>query len=347
MAVIICGVSLGCRPASPGHDFIARDTIAGWPLVDEAAVSLPAAVIGFGSGLLVGDIGSDTLLKLFSPSSGAPPHPVAREGEGPGELRIVSSLQEFPAGSGVLWAFDSQLRRLTAFTGSQTGQLRYQDPPLSIRVPGAPLHVRWLTDSSLIAVGFFEEGRFLLLDRNGEVIRAMGVIPLADQMPPLAAQQALQPSLATRPRGPHVVIGSRYASRLDIYDVRNGELVLVRTPVVFEPPLTVIRRGDLPVFVSDAHTRFGYLDVTATDDRIYALFSGRTRAGFPGRANMGSEIHIFDWDGGLRGAVSLDRDAVHIVVNGGGQRLYAISHNPQPAVYGYDLREVNRIVLGQ
>lgn len=239
------------------------------------------------------------------------------------------------------------MRRLTAFTGSQAGPLRYQDPPLSVRVPGPPLHVRWLTDSTLIAVGFFEEGRFLLLDRNGEVIRALGVIPLADHIPPVAAQQALQPSLATRPRGTHVVIGSRYASRLDIYDVKSGELVPARSPAGFGPPLTVIRRGDLPVFVSDAHTRFGYLDVTATNDRIYALFSGRTRAGFPGRANMGSEIHIFDWAGELQGAVSLDCEAVHIVVNVGDQLLYAISHNPQPAVYGYDLREVDRVVLGQ
>jgi len=300
-------------------------------------VALPSAIAVLRDRLVLGDR-ADTLLNLLHSQSGRLLAKTGRRGEGPSEFKLITTLQEFPLGSGRVWAFDGALLRIDAYAVARADSFQYLTNSIRLQVPGRPIAVQWVDDTTLVAAGFFQEGRLYLVRRDGTAIRPIGEIPLtSDKVPPLAAQQALQPSLAVRPFGNLAAVGSRYAARLDIYDLRTGTMKPAQVPLAFQPEMDIIRRGDLPIFVSNQQTRFGYIDVAATSDRIYALFSGRTRAGFPGRANMGTDVHVFDWNGAFLGAVKLDWDVLRIAVDASNSTLFAISEEPDPAVLAYSL----------
>lgn len=89
--------------------------------------------------------------------------------------------------------------------------------------------------------------------------------------------------------------------------------------------------------------RFGYVAVAATDDRIYALFSGRITAAFGREAPYGEYVHVYDWNGEMQGVLKLDRASVGIAVDPEGEALYATTEDPRPAVRAYSLRETEML----
>ena len=101
-------------------------------------------------------------------------------------------------------------------------------------------------------------------------------------------------------------------------------------PYGFEPLYEAKKSARTVAMASGDETRFGYLDLATTDSRIYALFSGRTRA--EGRANYGNTVHVFDWDGRLVDVLRLDEFVIALAVDPAGEALYGIRHDPFPAV---------------
>jgi hypothetical protein len=87
--------------------------------------------------------------------------------------------------------------------------------------------------------------------------------------------------------------------------------------------------------------RFGYVRIATTDDRIYALFSGRSNRGSPRDAPYGRFVHVYDWDGEFLAALELDNAALEIAVDPLGEELYATIEEPEPGVRVYSLRELD------
>jgi hypothetical protein len=65
------------------------------------------------------------------------------------------------------------------------------------------------------------------------------------------------------------------------------------------------------------------------------LFSGRTREDYPERANYGSMVHEFGWDGRFKAEHRLDADLIAIAWSEEDGLLYAVRHEPVPAVVVY------------
>ncbi len=86
-----------------------------------------------------------------------------------------------------------------------------------------------------------------------------------------------------------------------------------------------------------ADTRFGYVDVDATEETIFALYSGRTLEDFRSSASLGEFVHLFRWNGTFQAAYQLDTPVLTVAVEPAGRHLYAIRHEPEPAVITYAL----------
>ena len=67
--------------------------------------------------------------------------------------------------------------------------------------------------------------------------------------------------------------------------------------------------------------RFGYVDVAAANDGVYALFSGRTRECFERDAVFGRFIHVFSWAGRYERVLSTDADLLNITLDASGNTL--------------------------
>jgi hypothetical protein len=306
----------------------------------EKFIIYPQTIAVAGDYLVVGDR-ADTLVRLFDRHDGRHIASVGRKGSGPGEFQAVWSIQGRRTASGEtwIWLYDIGLNRLTGYSLTAEGPspVRYS---VQSRLPGKAMSMQWLNDSVLVAVGVFEQARFYLSDLSGDPRGAFGKIPLAsERFPALAAQQALQPRLAVRPDGGAIAVAARYAARVDIYDMPGGDLIPAQVPVPFDPLVNLRTGGAMPIFVSDGDTRFGYVAVTGNKHGIYALFSGRTRAQYPGRANFGDQVHLFDWNGHFVAALALEQDAIDIAVDDSGTDLYALSLDPEPAILKYRAKD--------
>ena len=338
LTLVVGAAAAGCnRDAAPRQGepttLASRELISG-----EDKLMLPQTIAVAGDYMAIGD-NDAMMLKVFDRRSGRSVARVGPRGSGPGEFQIVWSLQGAQVGGSVVfWGFDSQLSRLVGYEVDGSGARSEPRPPVMPQVPGAPSHLQWVNDSTLVVAGLLNQGRLWLVRPSGEPIRPLGVVPLVTpDFPLVAAQQALQPTIAVQPAGDRVAVASRYAGRVDIYDSRTDATIPAEVPAPFEPERKVGSNGAMPIFLQDGRTRYGYIDIAATRDRVFALFSGRSRAGYPGRANYGEQVHVFDWDGHFLGAVDLGRDAYKIAVDSEGSSLYGVTMDPEPVVYEYSL----------
>jgi len=263
---------------------------------------------------------------------------LGRSGEGPGEFEAPRALEPTADGDG-FWVFDAALSRLTLVEPDRWASIPASAlVTLAIRGPAMVTNVVRRGDEGFIAAGFFGEGRLGHFSGDGEYEGASGTLPTSDiEAPPEVLQHAYRGNLKADPAGGRLVFANRNAGFLEVFTF-EGELVRrIDGPFEFDPVfrVTVGERG--PSLATGEDLRFGYVDVASTTDRIYALFSGRTRAGHPDDAVYGRDVHVFDWDGTLQSVLHLDADAMAIAVDSRRGRLLVVRHLPTPAVLSFDL----------
>ncbi|MFW6088801.1 MAG: hypothetical protein ACODAB_03540, partial [Gemmatimonadota bacterium] len=163
------------------------------------------------------------------------------------------------------------------------------------------------------------------LDAEGGMLGYEGRPADLEGLSPEGRIEALQGTLRATPSGDRIVRTHRFASHLEIVDAETGESTVVDGPGRFAP-----RAGDY-------ETRFGYLDSAPFAGGFFALYSGRTRAAYPERANYADEVHEYGWDGRLRAKHRLDTDVIAIAWSEADGVLYAARHDPIPEVVMYRL----------
>lgn len=329
---------------SPGDRSDARGEVValrGRILMDTLALSLPRAVLEMDGHFVVQDMAADRAVQVFD-SAGHLVASAGREGSGPGEFTDPFDMFMRPGHSDEFWVFDSRLGRLTpydiaAFTpGTRpqpSGEPVTLSPPFVFETP------RWLDDTTLVALHPMMasgDGRFALFGPDGVRRRSVGAPPPgSDRIRPFIRQQAYGGHMAVHPHRALFVLASRYAGHLDVFDRAGNRLARAQVPEAFDPDYSPGRDG--LNMVRGPGFRFGYVDVAATEDHIFALFSGRRfQQGYDG-SEFGDQVHVFDWEGRHLGGMKLDAAALRISVNLTGTRLYAIRHDPQPQVVAYDL----------
>lgn len=335
----------------PRSDERPTDGIEGVALVGRrfyagSGLSLPTRVRRAGATLAVVDRYAERQITLLRAATGELLGSAGPRGEGPGELLGAWSAAPDPARPANLWVLSVGNARLTSFgagtpgfrpVSALSGGRAHGNPPMVRLETPAPLtDVLPLPDGSFLALGFFDGGRFGLFGSDGSWRGALGRVPGADSgLPPAVLAQAWQGTLRARPDGRRLVVACRHAAVLQLY-APDGRLVAEADgPEPFRPRFTVVRGARGPSFASGEDLRFGYLDVAVTRTRIYALYSGRTRADAGPDAVFGREVHEFDWDGRFLGGHVLDADVISIEVDPEGRRLWAVRHDPVPEVREY------------
>lgn len=348
-ALVVAVPTCGLGQMVFDHRELRPERLHGRVLVDYAQDTLepvPSQVLVVGSFLvLINSNPRDSALLVLNRHSGQSVSRVGGRGEAIGSFTGAWSLAE-PASATQrrdrFWVYDLPLRRLTLFrlratsTGAPVVQaVRYVSLTSDVTTTDPAI----ISDSLVAALGFFRAGRIGLFRGDGTLVQEVGALPPnPSRVPARVIQHAYQGTLIVRPDRSRLAVVSRHASRLELY-LPSGDLIGARDgPYRFSPTYEIVEdyRGD-PIFAPTGETRFGYVHGAATDQRIYALFSGRTRAGFPGRANFGSFIHVFDWNGAFLMAYELDGSTLAVALDPGGTTLYAIRAEPTYAVVAYAL----------
>jgi hypothetical protein len=322
--------------------------LEGGSLSRDGRLSIPTRVRVSGDVLVVLDRYAERQVIFLHADTGEPLGSAGPRGEGPGELLGAWSVKPDPADPTRIWVLDVGNGRLTRFeTGApgvrhvaalSAGPGDGNPPTVRLETPAPLTDVLPRPDGTFLGLGFFDEGRFGVFGPDGRWRGAIGPVPDEDSgLPPAVLAHAWQGMLRARPDGRRLVVACRHAAMLQLYAPDGRLLAEADGPDPFRPRFTVVRGARGPVFASGEDLRFGYVDVAVTGDRIYALYSGRTRADAGPDAVFGREVHEFDWDGRFLGGHLLDADVISIEVDPEGRRLWAVRHDPVPEVREYRL----------
>lgn len=292
------------------------------------ALAMPTVVEVAGDRLVIADDFADRSIRVLRREDGAVERAFGRKGRGPREFETVFTIDVIDP-TGRLLVHDPVLQRITWIDLERdfAGDRWVADRTVRLDAPAMVLTLGF-NGTELMGTGAFVDGRLVHLGLDGRLIAATGAPPV----PPgevrkdiwVRAYQARMKAAPTRTRW---AVVSRFADRLEIFD-SDGRLLVTGDRVdTFGP-------ADLEEDDPD-RVRFGYIDLATTASRIYALYSGRTRA--EGQANYGHAIHVFDWDGTLRDVLRTDSPLIAVAVTPDGRTLYGIRHEPVPAIVTYSL----------
>lgn len=306
------------------------------------ALGSPADMALVGSHLVLLNPRGDSALRVYDTRTDRLVRSLGREGAGPGEFLGAWSIDPEPGSATAFWVYDIALRRMTRVDlapGAHPAGAR----TLPLHEAGPVAHPVWIGDSLLVSVGFFPEGgRLAHVDPSGRLRRVVGNDPPGSDATPMQVRQhAYQGKVQPNADRSLLALATRHADRLEILRVDGTRVAAAERPATFEPVFrTAVRAGESVLDTGD-DLRFGYVDIAATPTRIYSLYSGRSRAEAPGRANFGETVFVYDWSGARVDELRLDAPALTIEVDEARGKLYAVQHDPVPAVVVYDLGAVN------
>ena len=336
---VVAGVG-GCGDAASPPP-----AIAGRILTDTVSLAFPTGLALTPDGhVVVVDLRAPEAVRVFD-SAGALVAKLGREGSGPGEFVNALSIFGRPGHPGELWIHDTRLDRIVPVQGEAfRGTARRADafgPAVTLQ-PGIVVESpRWLDDTTLVALNPMlasGEQRFVRFGADGVRRATMGgPAPEARGRwgSSFVRQQAWGGEMAVHPSRPVFVLASRYAGRLESFD-RNGVLqVKFRVPHEFDPDYVPADDGINMTRGDDF--RFGYLDVAATEQHVYALFSGRLHREDGREAERGDQVHVFDWQGNLLRVIRLDTPIGRLAVDPARAALYGLRHDPYPQVVTFSL----------
>ncbi len=307
----------------------------------------PTYVVTRDSLLLVLDRGSERYFSVVSKRTGRVLSRFGTKGDGPGEFRGPFSVHVDTKDSNKLWMFDLNLRRLTS--ASLGGiPLRSGFPVFSSTTINLPLFdILPMSNGTFLGTTLSPDGeRFVQIRADGAVERKIGrTLPPPSNIPMSVWQNAQRVHMARSPDGSKFVAASRYADRIEIYSASGQLLATCQRHFGFDPVFSKDAFGvgagkNGPIMGTGPDSRWAYVSVTTSNRRIYAIFSGKTSRGFSSSASMGHVLHVFDWTGRSVGVFRLDNMVISIAVEPDDSQLYAVRHDPEPAIVKYNLPSI-------
>lgn len=307
----------------------------------------PTYVVGRDSLLFVLDRGSETYFSVVSKRTGRVLSRFGSKGDGPGEFRGPLTIHVDTSDPNKVWVFDLNLRRLT--TASLGGiPLRPRYPQYKSTTINLPVFdIVPLTNGTFLGTTLGQDGeRFIQLRADGAIERKIGRLPPPPSRVPMSVwQNAQRVQMARSPDGTKFVAASRYADRIEIFSASGQLIATCQRHFGFEPVFSaeafVVGAGkNGPIMGAGPDSRWAYVSVATSNRRIYAIFSGKTSRGFRSSQSMGHVLHVFDWAGRSVGVFTLDNTVLSIAVEPDDSQLYAVRHDPEPAIVKYDLRNI-------
>ena len=146
--------------------------------------------------------------------------------------------------------------------------------------------------------------------------------------------------MAYQVAGGHVVLAGKYIGLIEIYDDQSQTFRTILCP---EGSLTVDfdkeKSQDKGVLMKNSHTERKYLQVVTSEDRIYALYSGKQKGSSSSSDySYSNRVFVLDLKGEPVEILELESDTPSIAVDSADLHLYAIHNRPEPTLVRYDLQ---------
>lgn len=289
--------------------------------------------------LVVTDVMLDRAIQLFDVKTLRRVGSYGGKGDGPGEFTGPGYVVARKAASPVeVWILDGIQQRLTLLSLDEI-EGGTVDSPVTSRLEGPKAHslVR-AREGSWFAGGWITDGRVGRYNEDWSYDRTIvGFPPEAGEASGTTLQQAYESRVVADPAHDRLAAATHFGGLLDIFDNEGGLLAQAAVPDRFQPAWAQGRsRSGRAVMSAGDETRYGFIDLEATERHLYGLFSG-IRVDDDAWATP--EVQVYTWEGEHVMSVYLDRAAETIAIDPSDTWLYATGPDPSPWLARYRLPE--------
>ena len=326
-------------PETLDHSHLPQDSLSSTVLAEGDEFAWPWGILPLDSVVILTDRPwLEGAVHVLDAATGDRLMVFGRKGKGPGEYSSMPAPVRCPgAPPDQFWLYDFGNQRLTQ-VDLRRDETEDFDEVQSRGIPSAsvPRGIAFLSDSLAVITGYFQNGRVVLWDWRDGSLSPLGDLPAWEsEMPPIVLQEAFQGPLVASPSGRRFALASEKTGRIELYSLTAGYLGLAKVPFEWSPDFVLESRGG-QYFPQDGFlNRSAYVDLSATEERLYALFSGRSEFHFRGDMEQAEFIHEFDWDGNLITVHVLDRPVEHIAVDPVRGRILATVRDPVPGLVSF------------
>lgn len=255
---------------------------------------------------------------------------IGKEGQGPGEYThpqdvIFSNGSEF-----TFYVYDARNRTIVPYDESFSA---VKDQIITIRSDGLPTQLFESGDEFLFS-GIVIEGHLELINKSGETVKKVGEV---DELESWFTERNLARAWrmfgAQGPEGEKWVLFAMHANMGIVIDREGNELSRFEGSEDQTPSFDMEQAEWGNTAVPTTETINAYVDVSADENHIYALYSGDSYnlSQEEDGSSYGAEIHKFDWNLDLKQTYELDHRAFSIESDNRGG-VYTVQHFPKVAV---------------
>jgi hypothetical protein len=192
-----------------------------------------------------------------------------------------------------------------------------------------------------IGLGASPDGMFLLYDSLGNKINSFFEFPCKNTDEQNIKNQlramAYQGNIVTNPSGTKFAYAASYADIIHFYNLADNEIQLIqKIETRFCNYVPDEKGGGLSAAIKPANA-LGYVDLYATDQYVYFLYSGKTILDYKEKALEGSQLKIYTWEGDLLQEIEIDTPCKFFCVSPDDQTMWAIAEIPEPTIVRFEL----------
>ena len=191
------------------------------------------------------------------------------------------------------------------------------------------------TNDFIISTGLYEEGRYLLYSPANGTARYFLSYPETPEFPDLRegtkAMLYASSVLRVRPDQRAFVCADMHSGVIDFCRVEGQVIERVKT-VRLHYPRVKISEVPSPRVAYRKDNRLGFMDIAVTEDRVYALYSGKTYGLDRERAFECQTLLVYDWKGNPVRSILLDTALQGIAYDREENAVYGITCDSEMAL---------------
>lgn len=307
---------------------------------DKTIIGFPSMMIYIDSAIVVVSFKHSNYITIFDLKSNQIIE-TGIKGRGPGEITMPASLSKSNSNDNLFNIYDYAQKKLLMFDIDSCRQNKGKTKPIKIfDTESMPYKCISLGLNKLVLSGLFDEYyHFRICDSLKNTIFQFGDYnyDTSDKNDPRNLSLAYQGIIAIKDS--NFVWACSNAHMIETYEIgKEYEVIKKGSFVNGTPQYKPINRTNGFSSAMKIENRKGFLDLAATSERIYLLYSGKTMNNQnPSDLVKSSEIQVFDWDAVPVEKIILDKEIFNLAISENDKKVYGIIHDPEPRLIYFQL----------
>ena len=223
-------------------------------------------------------------------------------------------------------AFDFRQGKLLITPTANTPQPRSTASSF-IQLPTEQQHISAIKAGPfVIATGIYEEGRYLLYSPEENKAAYFLTYPDHPSYPNIQEKTkgVLYAStvLKARPDNQAFVCADMYSGIIAICRIESNQIERIQQHCFHYPKVNIKEGSRFPDVAYSQNNYFGFSDIAVSQDRIYAIYSGKTYKESGKNFQHCQTLLVFDWDGNLLSNFKLEEPVTHITYDTKEKKIY-------------------------